>query len=258
MDKKSWNISKLKKSGMFMPVVGGVLLLSVLGSSFLFRSPEDARIAQFESKIASMKLSDILADPQLVDYATYSSRQLFVAHCASCHGEDGQGDKTPEGLFAPVLNDNDWLFEGKIDSIHFAIENGLKGNMPAYRKTLSSSQINSLSKYVQALSEGQPDREPLGKQLFMSKGCAGCHGEKGAGLPQIGAPNLADNIWRFDSSFEGIKRTITYGINSGEVHDRVAVMPKFKDTGKLTSIEIKKLAIYVSTLNATSSQRNRQ
>lgn len=255
MDKQSWSISNLKKSGMLMPVAGGLLLVGVLGSSLFFSSAEDERIKQFEAKIHSMKLSDILADPQLVDYATYSSRNLFVAHCASCHGEDGQGDKTAEGLFAPVLNDKDWLFEGKIDSIHFAIENGLQGSMPAYRKTLSVGQINALTKYVQVLSEGQPNREPVGKQLYMSKGCAGCHGEDGTGLPQIGAANLTDNISRFDSSFEGIKRTITYGINSGEVHDRVAVMPKFKDTGKLTSSEIKKLAIYVATLNATGDQR---
>ncbi|MFY9261820.1 MAG: c-type cytochrome [Gallionella sp.] len=256
--KKLWqNFCTSQKAGYMMPVAGGILLLSVLGFPLFFSSIEAQRTAQYEAKIRSLNLNEILADQALANYAKQTSQQLFFDHCAGCHGESGKGDKTAEGLFAPVLSDRDWLFEGKIETIHAAIADGLKGSMPAYRKTLSTRQIDQLARYVQALSEGQPEREMAGKVLFFTKGCAPCHGESGQGIPQIGAANLADNIWRFDGSFAGIKRTITYGINSGEEHDRVAVMPKFKDAGKLNNSEIKKLAIYVYLLSGASEEKHR-
>ncbi|TAN84405.1 MAG: cytochrome-c oxidase, cbb3-type subunit III, partial [Gallionella sp.] len=42
-----------------------------------------------------------------------------------------------------------------------------------------------------------------------------------------------------------IKYTIAYGVNSGDPQARVAVMPSFKEAGKLSDAEIKKLAVYV-------------
>jgi len=61
----------------------------------------------------------------------------------------------------------------------------------------------------------------------------------------MGSANLTDSVWRFDSSVEGIKQTIKYGVNSGDPQTRVAVMPAFQATGKLSDAEIKKLAVYV-------------
>jgi cytochrome c oxidase cbb3-type subunit 3 len=238
-----------------MPVAGGIVLLGTLSVLIFFNGAEKKSITQYEAEIQSKSLTEIMADHELVEYVKHSSQQLFMVHCAGCHGEDGNGDKTADGLFAPVLSDRDWLFEGKIETIHDAISGGLQGNMPAYRKTLSTQQISSVAKYVLALSEGQPDREAVGKAIFVQKGCAPCHGDSGKGVPQIGGANLADNIWRFDGSLEGIKRTITYGINSGEQHDRTSVMPKFKDSGKLTRSEIKKLAIYVHLLSAEGQEK---
>jgi cytochrome c oxidase cbb3-type subunit 3 len=64
-------------------------------------------------------------------------------------------------------------------------------------------------------------------------------------MQAMGSANLTDKIWRFDGSVEGITRTIKYGVNSGDPQARVAVMPAFKDTGKLSDSDIKKLAVYV-------------
>jgi cytochrome c oxidase cbb3-type subunit 3 len=61
----------------------------------------------------------------------------------------------------------------------------------------------------------------------------------------MGSANLTDKIWRFDGSLEGVKRTIAYGVNSGDPKARIAVMPNFTEAGKLTKSEIKKLAVYV-------------
>lgn len=236
-----------KKFGKILPIAGGILLLGALSLLLFFNSTEKQEAAQYEARIQSLSLKEILADRGLTHYANLTSQKLFINYCASCHGEGGKGDKTAEGLFAPVLNDKDWLFDGRVENIYGAIANGLHGFMPAYRKKLSASQIDDLAKYVQALSEGQPERETAGKKVYSNSGCAPCHGENGKGVPQVGGANLTDNIWRFDGSLAGIKRSIAYGVNSNVQHDRVSEMPEFKS--KLTSNEIKKLAVYVYQLN---------
>jgi cytochrome c oxidase cbb3-type subunit 3 len=63
-------------------------------------------------------------------------------------------------------------------------------------------------------------------------------------MQAMGSANLTDKIWRFDGSLEGIKQTITYGVNAGD-NARVAIMPNFTAAGKLSPVEIKKLAVYV-------------
>jgi cytochrome c oxidase cbb3-type subunit 3 len=64
-------------------------------------------------------------------------------------------------------------------------------------------------------------------------------------MQAMGSANLTDKIWRFDGSLEGIKQTITYGVNSGDPMARVAIMPNFTAAGKLSATEMKKLAVYV-------------
>jgi len=103
---------------------------------------------------------------------------------------------------------------------------------------LSAAEIDTLAN---AVAKGEPTSTPL----FTEKGCVACHGADGKGNQAMGAANLADKVWRFDDTVEGIKYTITYGVNSGDPKARVAVMPNFKEAGKLSDTEIKKLAVYV-------------
>jgi cytochrome c oxidase cbb3-type subunit 3 len=180
----------------------------------------------------------ILADSELTEYVIRSGKVLFGDNCAACHGQNGIGTHDKEGLFAPVLNDDDWLFGGKIDDIHASIEGGRQGMMMAFKDVLSAAELDALAN---AIAKSQPTSTPL----FAEKGCAGCHGEDGKGIQAMGAANLTDKLWRFDGSLEGIKRTIAYGVNIGDPQGRVAVMPSFKQAGKLSDTEMKKLAVYV-------------
>jgi cytochrome c oxidase cbb3-type subunit 3 len=146
---------------------------------------------------------------------------------------------------APRLNDDDWLYGGKIDDIHATITGGRQGMMVAHKDSLSAQQIDDVSKYVKALSEGRGDSEAAGKKVFAESDCTACHGADGKGIAAMGSANLTDKIWRFDGSLEGIKQTIAYGVNSGDANARVAVMPNFTTGGKLSAVEMKKLAVYV-------------
>lgn len=210
---------------------------------------------EYETQLQNLSLASILANGELTDYAQRSSVALFAEHCAACHGDHGVGQKTEEGLYAPILNDNDWLFEGRVETIHAAIADGSQGVMPAYRKKLSARELDAVSTYIKALSTGQGEQQPAGQKVFHNSGCTACHGEDAKGIPLLGAPNLTDDIWRFEDSLAGIKRTIAYGVNSGDPKDRATVMPQFAKNGKLTPTQIKKLAIYVYKLSAQSEQK---
>lgn len=198
----------------------------------------DAIRGKFEARLKDMTPAAILADKELTEYVTRSGKVLFGDNCAACHGQNGVGTRDKEGLFAPILNDDDWMFGGDIDHIYEDIAGGRQSMMPAHQSVLSAAEIDALSS---AIAKGQPNSTPL----FAEKGCAGCHGPDGKGMQVMGSANLTDKIWRFDGSAEGIKRTITYGVNSGDPQARVAVMPSFKAAGKLSDTEIKKLAVYV-------------
>jgi len=178
-----------------------------------------------------------LADSELTEYVTRSGKVLFGDNCAACHGQNGVGTHDKQGLFAPILNDDDWLYGGKIDDIHTTIAGGRQGMMMAHKDMLSEAEIDTLAN---AVAQGKPTSTPL----FAEKGCTACHGEDGKGMQAMGSANLTDSVWRFDGSVEGIKYTIKNGVNAGTPETRVAVMPAFQGA-KLSDAEIKKLAVYV-------------
>jgi cytochrome c oxidase cbb3-type subunit 3 len=210
----------------------------------------DAVRNKYEMKLKDMTPAAILADAELSEYVKRSGKVLFGDNCAACHGTNGVGTKDKEGLFAPILTDDDWLYGGKIDAIHETIVAGRQGMMTGHKDSLSAQQIDDVSKYVIALSEGKGDDASVaaGKKVFAESDCTGCHGPDAKGMEAMGSANLTDKVWRFDGSLDGVKKTVTYGVNSGDPMARVAVMPNFKAAGKLTEAEMKKLAVYVYKL----------
>ncbi len=203
----------------------------------------------YEEKIKNMTPAAILADRELSEYVIRSGRVLFADNCSACHGQNGVGSvqsnvgfKAQErGLMAPILLDDDWLYGGSIDTIHETITGGRQGMMVAHKDMLSAAEIDTLAN---AVAQNNPTSTPL----FAEKGCIACHGEDGKGIQAMGSANLTDKIWRFDGSLEGIKHTITYGVNSGDAQTRVAQMPSFKALADMSDGDIKKLAVYVHKL----------
>jgi cytochrome c oxidase cbb3-type subunit III len=213
---------------------------------------------KYEQKLKDMTPAAILADKDLSEYVTRSGRVLFADNCAACHGQNGVGTNQggakftlrEHGLMAPMLNDDDWLYGGQIATINETITGGRQGMMVAHKDSLSAQQIDDVAKWVKASSEGKADAEEFaaGKKVFMESDCTACHGQDAKGQPAMGSANLTDKIWRFDGSLEGIKQTITHGVNSGDPDARIAIMPNFKAAGKLSETQMKKLAVYVYKL----------
>ncbi len=221
-------------AGGFFKGVGGWTAISEMEAD---KSVVDEVRSKYENKLKDMTPAAILADSELTEYVTRSGKVLFGDNCAACHGQNGKGTHDKQGLFAPILNDDDWLYGGKIGDIYTTVTGGRQGMMMAHKDMLSDAEIDTLANAVAA---GKPTSTPL----FAEKGCTACHGADGKGMQAMGSANLTDSVWRFDSSVDGIKYTIKYGVNAGIPETRVAVMPAFQG-GKLSDAELKKLAVYV-------------
>ena len=196
-------------------------------------------------KLAAAKLDQIVADPQLLDFARAQGRVTFRDNCAPCHGAGGAG-----GRGYPNLNDDDWLYGGKIEQIAQTIRHGSnadddKGHlikMPAFGRDgmLKRAEIEAVAEYVRSLARLPVDpRADLaaGKKVF-AEVCVTCHGPEGKGNRETGAPNLTDAIWLYGSD----KAAIVDGLWNG----RGGVMPAW--AGRLDETTIKAVAVYVYTL----------
>jgi cytochrome c oxidase cbb3-type subunit 3 len=194
------------------------------------------------AKLAAAPVADIVKDPQLLDFARAQGRVAFADNCAPCHGAGGGGAKG-----YPNLDDDDWLWGGKLAAIEQTIRHGARsgdkddheGNMPAFGRNgiLKPDQISAVASYVRSLSGLPTEKDAdlaLGKKVFADN-CAVCHGPEGKGNRQVGAPNLTDKIWLYGPD----KATIMQGVQNG----RGGVMPAWQ--GRLSEPIIKALTVYV-------------
>ena len=196
-------------------------------------------------KLTNAPVADIVKDPQLLDFARAQGRAAFADNCAPCHGAGGGGGKG-----YPDLNDDDWLWGGKLEDIERTIRHGARGGdddghqgrMPAFGRDgiLKANEISTVADYVHSLSglATEPDTDlALGKKIFADN-CALCHGPEGKGNREVGAPNLTDKLWFYGSD----KKIIIEGLQNG----RGGVMPAWG--GRLSDSTIKALTVYVHSL----------
>jgi len=200
--------------------------------------------AKFRDAIAESELSEVKANPDLLNFAIAGGKAAFGDNCAPCHGRGAEGFKG-----YPNLNDDDWIWGGKLDEIHTTLKVGIRSNhedtrvsdMPKYGvdKILEPSQIDDVTEYVLQISGQEANKESAerGKAIFEEQ-CVACHGETGKGNQELGAPNLTDAIWLYGGSKADIRETVVTG--------RGGVMPAW--TGRLDEVTIKQLALYVHTL----------
>jgi mono/diheme cytochrome c family protein len=79
------------------------------------------------------------------------ARSTYNAKCATCHGRDGRG-KTPRGrrTRSRDLTEASWQDDVSDERLFNSIHNG-RGKMPAYKKSLSESEIDALVAFVRRL-----------------------------------------------------------------------------------------------------------
>ena len=190
------------------------------------------RFGPIYDKLAAQDVATLARDPQ----ALAIGQKLFLNHCAQCHASDGGGSR---GF--PNLTDKDWLWGGTPEAIKQTISEGRTGVMPPMGDALGGGNaVKDVAHYVLSLSGRTHDslRAYGGKAKF-EQICAACHGADGKGNPQLGAPNLTDQIWLHGSGEVQIMETISNG--------RSNQMPAHKDI--LSPAKIHLLTAYVVSLS---------
>ena len=198
----------------------------------------DAKLKPLYDKYLTMELPAIAADAQ----GRAMGERIFLNNCAACHGSDARG---APGF--PNLTDRDWLYGGDPATIVASVTDGRMGVMPPLGAALGADGVKNVVAYVRSLSGLAHDglKAQLGKALF-EQNCAACHGMDGKGNPAVGAPNLTDAIWLYDSS----EATIADGINKGRhvnMPEGQTPMPSFKQA--LGPARINLVAGYVWSLS---------
>ena len=195
----------------------------------------------FLDKISTSDFAQIQKDPELMEFAINGGRAAFKENCAACHGTGAQGSK---GF--PNLNDDDWIWGGKITDIEQTLKFGIRSShektrlsqMPSFGidKILKKEEIEEVAEYVMSLSDKNIHSEK-GEAIFKAN-CVACHGSAGKGDRLVGAPNLSDAIWLYGGKKEDVIFTVTYA--------QAGVMPYW--IGRLDDVTIKQLALYVHSL----------
>ena len=205
----------------------------------------NAERADWAAQINDLPADQVLADAALMERVRATGHQLFGDNCLACHGTDAGG-----GPGFPSLTDKAWLWGGDFDSIMETLRVGINtthpetrfGQMLAFGRDgmLSRDDIRVVADYVQSLSGADHPtaaRLEQGATIFADN-CSSCHGEKGTGDINQGAPNLTDDFWIYGGSDEALFRTINGG--------RQGWMPSWE--ARLSSTERKILAVYLQHL----------
>jgi cytochrome c oxidase cbb3-type subunit 3 len=152
-------------------------------------------------------------------------QQLYLQHCAACHGNDGDG-----GVGVPLALDD---FQAGVSNDYLArtIRLGRPGRiMPGFSQ-FSDQEVTAIVEYIRSFSTADypaADRSPikgdpkLGEQIYV-KNCAACHGENGEGGQGTGvtfsrprnqpiiAPALNNSGFLASASDKMIKSTLMNG-----------------------------------------------
>lgn len=195
--------------------------------------------------ILAAPIEQVLDDARLVGVVRDVASPLFADNCAACHGVEGRGGPSfPNIRSAPLAwGDNPKTIEETLRvGINSAHPESRTAQMPAYGrdKTLTREEIGIVTAFVQGLGHSTRDETPTGakgRELFAAN-CAACHGERGLGNQELGAPNLADQNWLYGGDADAIRATLTHG--------RQGRMPNWDK--RLTAAERRALALYVVDL----------
>lgn len=202
---------------------------------------EQAQVSVREA-LARIPIQRLPDDSALMAQAVAGGRAAFMVNCVQCHGSGAAGSQT---LGYPNLNDDAWLWGGDLRSIEYTIVHGIRqpgheetraSQMPPFEGAFDRRQLDALVDHVLSLS-GKAEPNPLGAQLY-GDNCAACHGLRGEGDRELGAPRLNDVIWLRGGTREDIRRQI--------LDPKMGMMPKWG--GRLDPVTIKMLAAYVHSL----------
>ena len=117
--------------------------------------------------------------------------------------------------------------------------------MPAWQPVLGDSGVEDVLDYVFSL-QGRTltaGNATAGGAKYAQL-CVACHGVDGRGNPQLGAPDLTDDVWLHGGSLAAVRDSIAHG--------RSGNMPAH--SARLGETRVKLLAAYVLSLGEAANE----
>jgi len=118
---------------------------------------------QAEELLALGEITDTSLDGlKMSDSMMSTSKKIYSARCATCHGVFA------EGGIGPNLCDDSWLHGNRLTEIYKTIVDGVpEKGMLAWKKQLPPGQLMAMAAYVGTLQGSNPPnpKPPQGKQL---------------------------------------------------------------------------------------------
>ena len=181
----------------------------------------DAQLNKTFARYKDQPIPSLAGNPQ----ALILGRSIFNNSCSTCHGSSAQG-----AIGFPDLSDNIWHWGGSPDQVLHTVLEGHEGIMPAWGPVLTGmggpNAVDYVTAYVRTLSvPGGATNDYLaeqGRPLYNSL-CVACHGERGKGNQELGAPDLSDGYWLYGSSNEALRETISNGRHGSMPGQRAAL-----------------------------------
>lgn len=110
--------------------------------------------AQIRQLVAHVR---VISGQEQPTAAARAGAALFAENCASCHGEDGKGNRE---MGAPNLTDGIWLYGGDRATLTTTIAKARFGVMPHWAGRLDPVTIKMLAAYVHSLGGGEANPAP--------------------------------------------------------------------------------------------------
>jgi cytochrome c oxidase cbb3-type subunit 3 len=204
----------------------------------------DLSNAELRESLVNVDLRVLPDNEVLHRFAINAGASVFANNCSQCHGAGAAGVQR-SGY--PNLLDDDWLWGGQLEDIAYTVRHGIRNEedfdarfseMPAF-DWMEDEEITALAHHVRSLSGLEHDAMLAeGGAVLFEENCAACHGDRGLGDREFGAPNLADAIWLRGGSQEEIERQL--------VMPRHGVMPPWNE--RLGEAQVRAVAAYVHSL----------
>ncbi|MFG6516761.1 cytochrome-c oxidase, cbb3-type subunit III [Sulfitobacter sp. 1A13496] len=229
---------------MVSGATAGLLGYSTRGEVAAEIARVDLSNADLTESLVNVDLGVLKDNEELQRFATQAGRSVFAANCSQCHGA-GAGGVVASGY--PNLLDDDWLWGGTMEEIAYTVRHGIRNEddpdarfseMPPF-DWMEEAELDATVHFVRSLSglEHDAGAAQAGAEVYADN-CSACHGERGLGDREMGAPNLADAIWLRGGSHEAILRQLKA--------PRMGVMPPWQ--ARLGEAEVRAVTAYVHGL----------
>ncbi len=164
---------------------------------------QEARFAPLYARIGAMSPAEMVQDRQ----AMQIGRRLYLNNCATCHGMAARGT-----FGFPNLTDGAWIWGGSFEQIHTSIASGRTAVMPPWGAALGDEGVTEVTEYVLQLAGRDVDAAlaTRGKARYDSL-CFSCHMSDGRGNPDIGVPDLTNDVWLYGGTRAQIGFTVRHG-----------------------------------------------